>query len=156
MHQITKMNKQLSVKILRDMIQRNSNGLLSLLGCFIIHVSLGSFYCFGNLTTYMTSYMKNTTSPNITYGDFVIVQSGMPKVLRVFTNQNTKRFISLKILDVYCLRNTIFSSVWNVTRSHPSPVRLRGSIYWIEKCNNYWMRYISNCDISYVFYSSTH
>ena len=70
------MNKQWNVKVLREMAQRNSSGLLSLLGSFIIHLSLGSFYCFGNLTTYMTSYMKNTTSPNITYGDFVIVQSG--------------------------------------------------------------------------------
>ena len=61
----------------RRMIKTNSRGILALLGCFVVHLSLGSFYSFGNLTTYMTSFMKNTTSPNITYGDFVIVQSGM-------------------------------------------------------------------------------
>ena len=59
--------------------KNNGRGLLSLLGCFVVHLSLGSFYSFGNLTTYMTSYMKNTTSPDITYGDFVIVQSGILK-----------------------------------------------------------------------------
>ena len=61
---------------IRESIKGNSRGLLSLLGCFVVHLSLGSFYSFGNLTTYMTSYMKNTTSPDITYGDFVIVPSG--------------------------------------------------------------------------------
>ena len=61
---------------LRESIKDNSRGLLSLLGCFVVHLSLGSFYSFGNLTTYLTSYMKNTTSPDITYGDFVIVPSG--------------------------------------------------------------------------------
>ena len=60
----------------RELIKDNSRGLLSLLGCFVVHLSLGSFYSFGNLTTYLTSYMKNTTSPDITYGDFVIVPSG--------------------------------------------------------------------------------
>ena len=72
----TQMNTQWNIKTFREMARKNSCGLLSLLGCFIIHLSLGSFYCFGNLTTYMTSYMKNTTSPDITYGDFIIVQSG--------------------------------------------------------------------------------
>ena len=61
---------------LRESIKDNSRGLLSLLGCFVVHLSLGSFYSFGNLTTYLTSYMKNTTAPDITYGDFVIVPSG--------------------------------------------------------------------------------
>ena len=57
--------------------------------------------------------------------------------------------------DTYYLRIIFLSSVWNVTRSHPSSVRLRGSIYWTEECNNCRMSYISNCDISYIFFSST-
>ena len=70
------MGLQSGIANLRESIKDNSRGLLSLLGCFVVHLSLGSFYSFGNLTTYLTSYMKNTTSPDITYGDFVIVPSG--------------------------------------------------------------------------------
>ena len=36
---------------------------------------MGSFYSFGNISTYMTSYMRMHGSPNITYEDFVVVQS---------------------------------------------------------------------------------
>ena len=70
------MGLQSGIANLRESVKGNSRGLLSLLGCFVVHLSLGSFYSFGNLTTYLTSYMKNTTSPDITYGDFVIVPSG--------------------------------------------------------------------------------
>ena len=73
---VTNMGLPSGIVKLRESIKDNSRGLLSLLGCFVVHLSLGSFYSFGNLTTYMTSYMKNTTSPDITYGDFVIVPSG--------------------------------------------------------------------------------
>ena len=33
-------------------------GILALLGGFLIQLSLGSFYSFGNMMTYMTSYMR--------------------------------------------------------------------------------------------------
>ena len=33
-------------------------GALALLGGFLIQLTLGSFYSFGNLMTYMTSYMR--------------------------------------------------------------------------------------------------
>ncbi len=33
-------------------------GVLALLGGFIIQLTLGSFYSFGNMMTYMTSYMR--------------------------------------------------------------------------------------------------
>ena len=82
------MGLQSGIANLRESIKDNSRGLLSLLGCFVVHLSLGSFYSFGNLTTYLTSYMKNTTSPDITYGDFVIVPSG----------NSIKRFSDTEIL----------------------------------------------------------
>ena len=75
---------------------------------FIFQLSLGSFYSFGNMMTYLTSYMRwkkhakqticlrtisiclkikslidrHHGSPNLTYGDFIIVQSvwGMTQV----------------------------------------------------------------------------
>jgi len=33
-------------------------GLLALFGGFLIQLTLGSFYSFGNMMTYMTSYMR--------------------------------------------------------------------------------------------------
>ena len=36
---------------------------------------MGAFYSFGNMSTYMTSYMRQHGSPSITYTDFVVVQS---------------------------------------------------------------------------------
>jgi hypothetical protein len=33
-------------------------GCLALLGGFLIQLTLGSFYSFGNMMTYMTSYMR--------------------------------------------------------------------------------------------------
>ena len=45
-------------------------------GCFLIHLCLGSFYSFGNISTYMTSYMRqHSESPDVTNTEFVAVQS---------------------------------------------------------------------------------
>ncbi len=33
-------------------------GVMALLGGFLIQLTLGSFYSFGNMMTYMTSYMR--------------------------------------------------------------------------------------------------
>ena len=33
-------------------------GVLALIGGFLIQLSLGSFYSFGNMMTYLTSYMR--------------------------------------------------------------------------------------------------
>jgi len=50
-------------------------GVLALIGGFLIQLSLGSFYSFGNMMTYLTSYMRKNGSPDLTYADFIIVQS---------------------------------------------------------------------------------
>ncbi|CAG0918154.1 unnamed protein product [Notodromas monacha] len=42
-------------------------GLFVVLGGFLIHLSLGSVYSFGNLTTYLTSYLNKRTDPGWTY-----------------------------------------------------------------------------------------
>ena len=52
-----------------------SRGLAAVLGGFLLQFTMGSFYSFGNMSTYMTSYMRQNGSPNITYTDFVVVQS---------------------------------------------------------------------------------
>jgi len=50
-------------------------GVTALVGGFLIQLTLGSFYSFGNMMTYLTSYMRHHGSPDLTYGDFIIVQS---------------------------------------------------------------------------------
>ena len=51
-------------------------GITSVFGCFLLQFTMGAFYSFGNMMTYMASYMRHCgNSPNITYTDFMIVQS---------------------------------------------------------------------------------
>ncbi len=33
-------------------------GVLSIVGGFMLHLTLGTLYCFGNLNTYITSYVR--------------------------------------------------------------------------------------------------
>ena len=137
---------------LRESIKGNSRGLLSLLGCFVVHLSLGSFYSFGNLTTYLTSYMKNTTSPDITYGDFVIVPSGNFIIRFHYTE------IFLFKRDYFLTITSIpspLSSLWHVPRHHFTIIWLRRSIDWLEESNHHWLHHIPNRYISNLLYSST-
>ena len=40
------------------------------------HYRVFSCFCsFGNMMTYLTSYMRQHGSPDLTYGDFIVVQS---------------------------------------------------------------------------------
>ena len=39
----------------------------TLLGGVIIHLSLGSFYTFGNFSPYLTSYLREMTGSNVRY-----------------------------------------------------------------------------------------
>ena len=47
------------MSLLTDKIQRSRwAGVLAILGGFILHLTLGTLYCFGNMNTYMTSYLR--------------------------------------------------------------------------------------------------
>ena len=51
-------------------------GMAAVFGGFLLQFTMGSFYSFGNISTYMTSYMRqNSESPNVTNTEFVVVQS---------------------------------------------------------------------------------
>jgi len=50
-------------------------GLASVVGGFLLQFTMGTFYSFGNMMTYMVSYMRQHGSPDLTYADFVVVQS---------------------------------------------------------------------------------
>ena len=44
---------------LADKIKSNQlAGVMSIIGGFLLHLTLGTLYCFGNMNTYMTSYLR--------------------------------------------------------------------------------------------------
>ena len=48
-------------------------GWMTLFGGFLIHMSLGSYYTFGNLTPYLTSYMRAYDNSKLTYSKTIFV-----------------------------------------------------------------------------------
>ena len=51
-------------------------GIISVFGGCLLQFTMGAFYSFGNMMTYMVSYMRyHGYSPGMTYTDFMIVQS---------------------------------------------------------------------------------
>jgi len=48
-------------------------GYLSLMGGFLLHLTLGTLYCFGNMNTYMTSYLRTHVKgqENLRYSDAI-------------------------------------------------------------------------------------
>ncbi|CAG2100853.1 unnamed protein product [Medioppia subpectinata] len=50
-------------------------GLSSVLGGFLIHLTLGTFYTLGNVNTYMTSYIRHTVDPTATYANSIWVNA---------------------------------------------------------------------------------
>ena len=48
-------------------------GYAAILGGFLLQFTMGAFYSFSNMSTYMTSYMRQNGSPNVTYtGTFLL------------------------------------------------------------------------------------
>ena len=50
-------------------------GLSSVLGGFLIHLTLGTFYTLGNVNTYMTSYIRQKVDPTAQYADSIWVNA---------------------------------------------------------------------------------
>ena len=53
-------------------------GVASVIGGFLLQFTMGTFYSFGNIMTYLVSYMRASGAPsaaNLTQAEFVIVQS---------------------------------------------------------------------------------
>ena len=48
-------------------------GVAAVFGGFLLQFTMGAFYSFGNMSTYMTSYMRQNGSPHITYTGFFII-----------------------------------------------------------------------------------
>ncbi|MHA1339148.1 MAG: OFA family MFS transporter [Promethearchaeota archaeon] len=48
------------------------NRWIVVIGAVLIQLALGTIYCWGNLTTYLTSYIR-ITEPNVLYGDTIYI-----------------------------------------------------------------------------------
>ncbi|KAL7647997.1 UNVERIFIED_CONTAM: hypothetical protein RMT77_001613 [Armadillidium vulgare] len=56
-------------------IKQNRYGIAAVFGGFLLHLTLGNLYSFGNMMTYMDSYMHIRVSSNVTYSNFIWVNS---------------------------------------------------------------------------------
>ncbi|XP_076323954.1 apicoplast pyruvate carrier 1-like isoform X2 [Tachypleus tridentatus] len=54
-----------------------SYGYLAVCGSFLIHLTLGTFYTFGNMNTYMMSYIKSKVDESVSYSQSVWINSVM-------------------------------------------------------------------------------
>ena len=66
--------------LLQEVIQKMKRtippwGVAAVFGGFLLQFTMGAFYSFGNMSTYMVSYMRQYGSPNLTYTEFIVVQS---------------------------------------------------------------------------------
>ncbi|KAG1683636.1 Oxalate:formate antiporter [Nymphon striatum] len=66
------------------MVETSYKPVLTICGSFLIMTTLGSLYSWGNMTTYVTSYMRVHLAPDITYEDTVWVLSAGALGLPVF------------------------------------------------------------------------
>ncbi len=57
----------------RTFSAKNADGIFSLIGGFALHLTLGTLYCFGNLNTYITSYIRIHVHPGVKYSDMIWV-----------------------------------------------------------------------------------
>ena len=68
------------IMLLQETVQKMKRsiplkGVAAVFGGFLLQFTMGAFYSFGNMSTYMVSYMRQYGSPNLTYTDFIVVQS---------------------------------------------------------------------------------
>ncbi|XP_013778885.1 uncharacterized protein LOC106463408 [Limulus polyphemus] len=67
----------LSVGDQRKSMMFKSYGCLAVCGSFLIHLTLGTFYTFGNMNTYMMSYIKSRVDESVSYSQSVWINSVM-------------------------------------------------------------------------------
>ena len=49
----------------------HAKGISSVVGGFLIHLILGTFYTLGNVNTYLVSFLKKRVDPDITYASSI-------------------------------------------------------------------------------------
>lgn len=98
-----------------------SKAVRTVVGSFLILVSLGSLYSWGNMTTYVTSYMRVYLDPSITQLDTVWVLSGGVLAMPLFVSftERIVHFVGLKktlLLACFLMRYFIYYYPFNRLR----------------------------------------
>ena len=81
---------------------QNSDGIFSLVGGFALHLTLGTLYCFGNLNTYITSYIRIHVHEGIMYSDMIWIPT-LATIAQVLFG-----YKSYVMDPVYCIKNLPF------------------------------------------------
>ena len=88
-----------------------SKGISSLIGGFLIQLTLGTFYTIGNMTIYIFSYLRRYSQPEISskqsiwITNFVFTGMGMNKSIQIFRLRSIQivnfNFICLDQATIY-------------------------------------------------------
>ena len=82
---------------------QNSDGIFSLVGGFALHLTLGTLYCFGNLNTYITSYIRIHVHEGIMYSDMIWIPT-LATIAQVLFGYKSY----VMDLTSYCIKNLPF------------------------------------------------
>lgn len=52
-------------------LNNQMRGILSVVGGFLVHIVLGTFYTLGNINTYLTSYLRANVDKDLTYASTI-------------------------------------------------------------------------------------
>ena len=74
-------------------MQRNYKKWSTLAGGFIIHLTLGTYFTFGNLSPYLTSYLREITGSSVRYSTSNWILTGTSLALS----------ISSLIIGLFCI-----------------------------------------------------
>lgn len=60
---------------MKTLLDDQTKGVSSVIGGFLIHLILGTFYTLGNVNTYLTSYLRNRIDPELTYASSIWINA---------------------------------------------------------------------------------
>lgn len=73
---------------------------LAVFGCFLIHLSLGVYYTFGNIQPYMTSYLREYVGEDIRYAQTIWITTFGEVCSRLYLCYSVDLFISSTFLGI--------------------------------------------------------
>ena len=74
---------------------------MTLAGGFIIHVTLGCYYTFGNINPYLTSYLRDYSNADVRYSNSIWIQSVIAAsqcIAAIFSGLLTVRGVSPRLI----------------------------------------------------------
>ncbi|OTF73767.1 hypothetical protein BLA29_014010 [Euroglyphus maynei] len=95
-----------------------TKGILSVIGGFLIHLILGTFYTLGNVNTYLTSYIRVHVDPTVTYASsiwinaaFLLGQGSLMMVGGILENKIGPRFTCMIGSLIFRINLKIFNKL---------------------------------------------